>query len=122
MSDVFRTVMMCERWLDDDDFSSIVDRYALPFVLCIKHIDRIVETSGEAVRTLGELRSDMIAAGVVRTQTTIVSQFVVEEEMAFVVTENSHLNARGGIVQKSRMSYVLRRVEDEWKIYVLSCS
>ena len=122
MADIYRTIMDGAKGMNAGDLDAIVARYRLPFVLCIDNQNTVVETDDHFAQLLSEWQQSMLAHHVVRTDTKIVSQFVTDDDMAFVVTDTKLVNAEARVVRRKTLSYVLRCIEGAWKIVVLSCN
>lgn len=121
MSDLFRTVMSGAACFEQGDFDGLIERYSIPFVIYAENQNVLIDTPEDAGRVVANCQAKALENGVVRMKATITSQFVTDDDMAFVITTNASLDAADRVIHEKTLSYVLRRVDGDWKIFVLSC-
>lgn len=86
-----------------------------PLVMLSNEDTVLVETRGDAVRWLNAVGRAVRATGVVGIRTRILSNFLVEEDLAMVSTLRDRIGADGGVMASTSITWTITRLGPDWK-------
>ncbi len=93
---------------------------SFPCVVALSGIQHVLRDREEMIEVLRVFRDDMFGGGVVRAETTLESQVIFNDNLAFLNARTAYFDAEGTEVTESRLSYVLRQAGERWEVLTLS--
>lgn len=120
MSQPIDVIMGYGQHLLQGDLGELINRYSLPCAISMHSTQHIVDNVAALQSALEILRQRMLDQGITHIESQIQSQAQVMEDMTVASVETQYFNSANNMVDHMRISYLMREIDDCWKIVMLT--